>query len=224
MARPLHYFGVFCLFAAFALLLITSISSPVVNQIPMLKVTLANHSTVSFGSWGYCLLDTGSGGKDFCSSRAIGYQPANVMEAIDHTQFSTAAADSANGLTHAMILHPICCAFAFIAFVLSLGGVFGSVFAAILGFFSWGLTLVVMAIDFSLFGIIKNHVNDDGTRSHAFYSIAMWTTMAAMIALFLGSIFVLLTCLGERRRRRSTTAAPVVTDKPVTTRRRRRFF
>ena len=57
-----HHVGTFLLFAAFVLLLIASISSPVINDISMLKVNLANHtahhnSSVTFGSFGHCVLD-----------------------------------------------------------------------------------------------------------------------------------------------------------------------
>ena len=53
-----------------------------------------------------------------------------------------------------MILHPIACGIAFIAFLLSLGaGVIGSVLGALVAFIAWVLTLVVMAVDFTLFGV-----------------------------------------------------------------------
>lgn len=50
------------LFAASILLLVTTISAPVVNDIGLLRVTLTNrssirNSSVSFGSFGYCILD-----------------------------------------------------------------------------------------------------------------------------------------------------------------------
>ena len=55
-----------------------------------------------------------------------------------------------------MILHPIACAVAFIAFALSCGaGVVGSLLGALVALLAWVLTLVVMAIDFSLFGVSR---------------------------------------------------------------------
>lgn len=76
------------------------------------------------------------------------------MATIDGTKFSSAAGDSANKLTNAMILHPIACGLAFLAFLASLGaGVFGSIIAAMIAGVAWIITLVVMAIDFSLFGV-----------------------------------------------------------------------
>lgn len=58
-----HHIGTFFLFVAAILLVITSISAPVVNNIGLLKVDLGNAtsahaSEVSFGTFGYCVLDT----------------------------------------------------------------------------------------------------------------------------------------------------------------------
>lgn len=54
--------GVFFLFAASILLLMVTISAPVVHDLGLLRVTLTNqtqirHSSVSFGTFGYCILD-----------------------------------------------------------------------------------------------------------------------------------------------------------------------
>lgn len=65
MARTgiVHHIGTFLLFAATILFLITSISSPVVNDIGILKVKLTNgthnaQSAVTFGTFGHCVLNT----------------------------------------------------------------------------------------------------------------------------------------------------------------------
>jgi hypothetical protein len=48
--------GVFFIFAASVLLLVTTVSSPVASDIAILKVTLANKAgSVTFGSFGYCI-------------------------------------------------------------------------------------------------------------------------------------------------------------------------
>ncbi|MCJ1484849.1 hypothetical protein MMC06_005022 [Schaereria dolodes] len=126
------------------------------------------------------------------------------MAQIDGTRFDRAASASADGLTHVMILHPIACGIAFIAFLLSLGaGVIGSVLGALVAFIAWVLTLVVMAVDFTLFGIIKKHVNSDGSGSHAYYSVGMWTVLAAMVLLFLGMFIVLFTCFSSRKAKKN---------------------
>jgi hypothetical protein len=58
----LHHVGTFLLFAAAVLLLVTTISAPVFGDIAILKVMLTNfteirNSSVTFGTFGHCVLD-----------------------------------------------------------------------------------------------------------------------------------------------------------------------
>jgi len=102
-----------------------------------------------------------------------------------------------------MVLHPIACALAFIAFLASCGaGVIGSLIGASIAALAWILTLVVMVIDFSIFGVVKNHVNNDKSGSHAYYSVGMWTVLAAFILLLLGMFIVLFTCFSARKEKK----------------------
>ncbi len=124
-------------------------------------------------------------------------------EKISGTKFSTAAQATVDGLTRAMILHPIACALAFIAFLASCGaGVIGSLVGASIAGIAWILTLVVMVIDFSIFGVVKKHVNNDKSGSHAYYSTGMWTVLAAFILLLLGMFIVLFTCFSARKEKK----------------------
>lgn len=211
MARMFHWIGVVFIFLAAILLLVTTISSPINGDIAILKVMLTNqthfrHSSVTFGSFGHCILDVPpiTTDQDFCFPKVIGYKPAVIMAEIDHTTFSKASSDSADALTYAFILHPIACGLAFIAGLAALGGVIGGLISTFIAAVAWIITLVVMAIDFAAFGIIKNHVNSDGSGSHAYYSIGMWTTLAAMVLLFFGMVLVFFTCCTERRKNRGT--------------------
>jgi hypothetical protein len=57
-----HHLGTFLLFVAAILLLITTISAPVIGDIGILKVMLTNktdlrNSSVTFGTFGHCVLD-----------------------------------------------------------------------------------------------------------------------------------------------------------------------
>ena len=59
---PIHFFGTLLLFIGAALLLVTTISAPVVGDLAMLKIILTNHtdirnSSVTFGTFGHCILD-----------------------------------------------------------------------------------------------------------------------------------------------------------------------
>lgn len=150
------------------------------------------------------------------------------MAEIDKTTFNTASENTTKALTRVMILHPVACGLAFIAFLLALGaGVCGAIFAAMVSAVTWLITVVVMSCDFALFGIIKNHINKDGSGSHAYYSVGMWTTLAAMICLFFGTFVVLFTCLSSRMHRkdgRGSKAGDAGYANGTTTTTRRRFW
>lgn len=54
----IHHIGTLLLLVATALLVVTSISAPVVNQISILHVDLGNNnagSDINFGTFGYCV-------------------------------------------------------------------------------------------------------------------------------------------------------------------------
>jgi len=213
MARTgvFHHVGTFLLFAAAILLLITTISAPVIGDIAILKVTLTNqsalrHSSVTFGTFGHCVLDVAppQTDQDYCYPKSVGYSAIEIMEGIDGTSYGSAATDTADGLTRVMILHPIACALAFIAFLFALGaGVCGAVLASLLAAIAWIITLVVMVTDFVAWGIVKDKVNGDGSGSSAAFSTGMWTILVAMILLFLATFIVLFTCFSARRHART---------------------
>jgi len=134
----------------------------------------------------------------------IGYNPAKIMAEIDKTDFTTASEDTSKALTRVMILHPVVCGLAFIAFLLALGsGFVGALFASLVAAVTWIITIVVMATDFVAFGLIKNHVNRDGSGSHAYFTTGMWTILVAMICLFLATFIVLFTCCSSRMHRQN---------------------
>jgi hypothetical protein len=96
--------------------------------------------------------------QDFCFPKTVGYKPAAIMEAIDHTTFSRASSDSADALTNAFVLHPVACSLAFIAGLVALGGVIGGLIGTLIAAVAWIITLVVMVIDFVAFGVSDSSV------------------------------------------------------------------
>jgi hypothetical protein len=232
-----HHIGTFFLFVSAILLLITTITAPVVKDISMLKVTLTNssdirHSSVTFGTFGYCVLDVAPANtdQDWCTGKHIGYNPAEVIANIDQTSFNTASKDTTKALTRVMVLHPVACGLAFIAFLLALGAGFcGAIFAAMTALITWIVTVVVLACDFTLFGIIKNHINgsNDDSGSSAAYGPGIWTLLAAMITLLIGTVLVLLTCCSSRMHRQNKNNSKVMDagyGAGTTTRTRRHFW
>ncbi|CAK7239858.1 MAG: hypothetical protein STHCBS139747_001293 [Sporothrix thermara] len=232
MARTgfFHHIGSFLLFAATILLLVATISSPVVNHISLLKVetndgSSGNNPEITFGTFGYCSIHTASG-HDACSSKQVGYNPAAVVMAADvSTSFSSASEDSTKALTRVMILHPIATGAAFIAFLLAVGaGVIGSFLGAFVSLLTFVITAVVLITDFVLFHIIKDHVNDSNTNAKASYGAAIWLVLVAAICSLLGTLIVFFSCCSARMHRQRHISSGKVDPAYVQAPRRRRYF
>ncbi|CAN8106414.1 unnamed protein product [Discula destructiva] len=210
-----HHLGTFLLFAATILLVITTITAPVVNDLGVLKVNLGNatssHQTqIVYGTFGYCVTDTRADNKDYCTGTHVGYNATSVLSSIDSASFSHATMASTNALTKAMILHPIVLGMSFISFLLALGaGVVGSLLAALVSLLTVCVTIVALVIDFVLFSVLKEHVNStkyDSANSHAEYGVAIWTILAAAVCSLLGAIIVFFSCCSARRQRNRAAA------------------
>ncbi|KAK5114126.1 hypothetical protein LTR62_002696 [Meristemomyces frigidus] len=211
VVKSTHWIGVALLLISSLLLLVTTISAPIIGDISLLRVTLTNqsdirNSSVSFGTFGYCVLDVPpvTSDQDWCSKRKIGYAPADLMAQIDGTQFTEAAAGTADSLTRVMVLHPVSCGLAFVAFLCSLGaGVIGSLIGALAALAAWVLVIVSLAVDFTIFGLVHRHVNNDGSGSSAKFGPAIWLLVASLITLLLGMLLVFFTCCAARREKRN---------------------
>lgn len=151
------------------------------------------------------------------------------MSDIEDTSFSDAAHGTVKGLTRVMVLHPVAAGISFIAFLLALGaGFIGSLLGALVSLVAFIVTIVVLACDFALFGIVKDHVNskpDDSSGSSASFSVAIWTILAAAICLLIGAVVLFFTCCSARlhKKRRSEPMAKTDYGTATTTRRRRWF-
>ena len=160
LGRIIHWIAVVLLFAAAALLLVVSISAPVVHDIAILKVELKNssdirHSSVTFGSFGHCILDVAPAktDQDYCYPKTIGYAPASIMGYIDYTTFPLKKSSTADDLTYSFVLHPIACAVAFCAAIAGCVGVIGAFAGSLIAFLAFIITAIVMAMDFAVFTV-----------------------------------------------------------------------
>jgi hypothetical protein len=214
VGRALHWIGVVCLIAATALLVLTCIGAPAVNDIGLLKVTLNNasdirHSSVVFGPFGYCVLDVAPAqtDQDYCPKASVGYIPAQVMKLLDPTTtWTTWGGHGLDLMTEAFILFPIALAFAFFAAAFAFCGVMGSVIAAFLCALGWVASLAIIVVAFISMGRLKHHVKTSGGL-HASYGVGMWTALAAMILLFFAIPFLFFSCCsGLRGKRRDKYA------------------
>lgn len=224
--NTLHWIGVLLLFISSLLLLLVTISSPVINSLGLLRVELGNSTkahdyTIVFGTFGYCTLNALSvfltlhpllsltelirpNNHDACTGRHIGYEPAALMSRVDNTDFSSISGGTSDAFTRIMILHPIACGVTFIAFLISIaGGIIGSLLGALTAFVAWILTIIVLATDFTLFGVVRNHVNHDRTDSKARFGSAIWMLTASFMMIGLAMGILLFTyCVARRREKR----------------------
>ncbi|KFX97051.1 hypothetical protein O988_05050 [Pseudogymnoascus sp. VKM F-3808] len=215
-----HHFASFLLLAACILLLITTITAPVIDRMSILRVDFADGRHVNFGTFGYCIFDDQGSS---CTKSHIGYSPVPYLDSEHAGDYGSASKNTADALTRVMVLHPVACGLAFLAFLASLGAsIFGSLCAALISSVAWLVTLVVLITDFVAWGIVKKKVNDDG-NSHATYREGIWTLLAAFVVLFLGTILVLLTCCSGRRekRRGGRKVEPAYVEGPGAPHRRR---
>ncbi|KFY28434.1 hypothetical protein V493_02933 [Pseudogymnoascus sp. VKM F-4281 (FW-2241)] len=195
----LRHLASFLLLAACVLLIVTTITAPVVKDLAIFRVDLEDGSSVNFGTFGYCILREGG---HSCTKAAIGYSPVTELDGLGAGDYGSASKTTADSLTRVMVLHPVACGLAFLAFVASLGAsIFGSLCAALMSSVAWLITLVVLITDFVAWGIVRKKVNDDG-NSHASYDVGIWTLLAAFVVLFLGTVLELLTCCSGRREKR----------------------
>jgi hypothetical protein len=208
MVAGQFHVGTFFLGIATILLLLVSVSAPIWHKLAFLKVTIGGShgtSTLSFGNWGYCLLQTGG---DVCSGRSIGYDMARIVSSMDGTTFSSATETSVHNISRALILHPIAAALSFLAFFTAvMSHRIGFLFASFLAALATFITLIALILDFVNFDIIHHHVNSgDGPGSGAHWSWAIWLVVAAFVSLVIGSLTACCGCFTDRRKRGRTGA------------------
>ncbi|CAK1356673.1 unnamed protein product [Cercospora beticola] len=231
----IHFFGVALLFIASLLLLFVAISAPIINHLGLLHVDLGFMGDKNqpyrfvFGTFGWCCLHCGVHGVDQCSGRHIGYEPSRQLATNQQMPYEDISSGTSDALTRVMVLHPIACGVSFIAFLLSIGGgVIGSLAGALAAAFAWMLVLIVMATDFTTFGIVKHHVNENGFNLvTASFGDAIWLLVASFILLFMGMGIVLFTCCVSRRekKRKERRDKEIASTEPVGTNagRKKRF-
>ncbi|OBT51417.1 hypothetical protein VE04_08716 [Pseudogymnoascus sp. 24MN13] len=185
-----HHIGSFLLLAACVLLIITTITAPVIKNLAILRVDLQNGDTVNFVT------------PETPAQTPASATPPSPCSTPSARVTRSASKNTADALTRVMVLHPVACGLAFLAFLASLGAsIFGSLCAALISSVAWLITLVVLITDFVAWGIVKKKVNDDG-NSHASFEVGIWTLLAAFVVLFLGTVLVLLTCCSGRREKK----------------------
>ncbi|THU86424.1 pali-domain-containing protein [Dendrothele bispora CBS 962.96] len=202
----LSFFTSGLLFVAFLLLLLVSLSVPIIKTIFLFTLS-ANVSSdllnsgasgsVNFGVWGYCIsavqvsivgIDRDTTAQ--CSDRHLGYT-------IDSTVSDALHVDGLTNLisrttTAALVLHPIACALTFVTLLVSLF-TFRQAASRLIYLVTLGVGIlaalfstIVFLIDVILVAVVRNHVNDqtDGDLTLN-WGNAVWMCLGATIALWL---------------------------------------
>ncbi len=80
----------------------------------------------------------------------------------------------------------------------------GFLFASLLAFLAFLVSLAAMIVDFVLFGLIKHEINNiRANPAHATFANAIWLTLAATVILIFAGFIVCFECFGSRRRTRA---------------------
>lgn len=179
--------GTFLCFAAMVLLIFVCVSVPTWHAVSFLNVGPSGPDQLRYGVFGF----TGSG-------THIGY---NFTD-------NTVNTGTLHNLTKTLILHPIACGLAGLAFIFGLCGIggtrFGTVMMTLMSALAAIVTLVAWVIDMVLFGIARLHYREHGTSAQ--YGNANWLTLGALVALTIGFCASACGIFGRYHRRRGDVA------------------
>lgn len=197
--------GSILVLAATILLLLVTISVPILKSIDFLTATVGGSGTESgatlkFGTLGYCIDSKCAGptiGYSFDPTQVLGIATSVEGISFDSSKYSTAVIKA---LTYTLILHPIALAACVLTLITGLLANCGdmslkclnSVFSSLASF----ITLVAVGCDFALFLIAKKRINDVSGAS-ASLGIALWLTLVAWILIVISSFFF---CCGSSGR------------------------
>ncbi|KAJ7710011.1 actin cortical patch SUR7/pH-response regulator pali [Mycena rosella] len=214
------------LFIAFLLLLLVTLSVPIIKTIYLFSLSaqassslLHSSASVSFrgGVFGWC-----TSGADVslvsiinentpaeCSKPHLGYSfDSTVATALHVDKFENLISKS---LTAALALHPLVVALTFVTLLISLfmlrRGSNGtsrlpSLLALIMGVLTASLTTIVFIIDVALVALVRKHVHNDTDGVLTLnWGNAVWLTLTAAILLWIANVGSIAGCLGGNRRR-----------------------
>ncbi|KIJ31280.1 hypothetical protein M422DRAFT_53465 [Sphaerobolus stellatus SS14] len=220
MARPVFWLIPFCLFVSFLLLLLVSLSLPIIKALYLLQiqsnpastVPLTNVATVlRFGVWGFCAtseldpptLLTNDG---LCTHPRLGYDldPA-VLALTGHPQIATVVEKA---LAVVLVLYPIAAGLTFLALLCTFPAArvhACDIFALLMTIISALVTTIALGVVFGIVGVAKSRVGPltDGLFSVSFGNCP-WMVLTATILLWIAVVLasaVSCNCCGLGRRR-----------------------
>ncbi|KAF8575221.1 hypothetical protein K439DRAFT_1641561 [Ramaria rubella] len=220
MPRPILFFLSLCLFASFILLLLVSLSLPIIKALYLVEVNAVPATsqpatsiatTLRFGIWGFCatgVLDqpTFFTNNGECTPAHLGYDIDPAILAL--TGHAEIAQDIEKALTVVFVLHPIAAGLALLAVLCALPssrshccGIFSLLFGVITAF----LTTAVLAIDFTLIGQLMSRIGPlTGGDFNVRFGNCPWMVLAATVLIWISvglSSVIVCNCCGCGRRR-----------------------
>lgn len=223
----------FLLLSGFVLLLLVSLSLPIITSIYLFSatatesiLTILGTSFVNatggakFGVWGYCLapidvnvLGIQAGISSYnCTKPALGFDfNSQVASALGITASENSLSHSAS---EALVIYPIACGFAFLSLILLLliirwrfvGGSSRLPFTLTLlsTFLATALATAVFIIDIVAVVVARRDIDRQASGVTLVYGNAVWMTLGAMIALWLALLSTLLSLCTYRRQYRKS--------------------
>ncbi|KAJ3843423.1 pali-domain-containing protein [Lentinula raphanica] len=201
------------LFIAFLLLLLVTLSVPIIKTIYLFALTASvssllesASSSVNFGVWGYCISGVGVSGifsdssviTPECSKAHLGYTLDSTVASaldLDSNELVNVVSETT---TAALVLHPIACALTFLTLLVSLfmlrrssNGTarLPSLITLGVGILATLLTTIVFLIDVIVVAVVRNHVKDDTDGVVMLnWGNAVWMALGATIALWLAMV------------------------------------
>ncbi|KAF8514638.1 actin cortical patch SUR7/pH-response regulator pali [Hysterangium stoloniferum] len=217
---PLAHLAVITHFIVFLLLLLVSLSLPILKTLYLaqLKTTpsvsqppTSIATELRFGIWGFCAASALNKPTFFtndgkCSPTALGYDIDPAVLAL--TGQAALAGRVVQILTGILVLHPIACGLSLIALLLAIGGIWkrwSSILGLITAIVSALLTTIVLVIDYVLIGEVRSNVGPlSGLDVEVSYGNCVWLVLVAAILLWVGIVFESMrvcNCCGFGRRR-----------------------
>jgi len=215
------------LFIAFFLLLLVSLSVPVIKSIFLFKL-IANvgvgllksgvSGSVTFGVWGYCVsgvkvsvLGVQSSTAASCTKIKLGYTfDSTVSNALGVSGFENVISRI---LTAVLVINPVACGLAFLAFLVSLASLVrlgssgfsrvASLFILMIGMLAAVITTIIFIIDVVLVASVRNKIkNETNGDLQLNFGSAVWLVLGALIAIWV-SLFTV--WFGRRKFSKSAT-------------------
>ncbi|GAA5971950.1 hypothetical protein JCM11641_001583 [Rhodosporidiobolus odoratus] len=197
--------GTLVVLAATILLILVSVSTPLLKSIWFLKASIdvSVGSTdisgqVTLGAWGYCVGDT-------CTDARLGYS-LDVQELFGvSSRISGISTSVLKWITYLMILHPIAAAFGVISVIFGLlahmRNFAGTALTTCFASFAATFSLLAFVFDIAVFVIAKQRIESSDVGGKAELGSAIWMTLAAMIMFGLsGCFFGCGACIIRKRR------------------------